>query len=153
MLRVPLPLVLVLVSTAWLTHAGEPLKPGKLTKEEQAALQPGLTLRLYHPDSPDKPLDARRVRLAALHVGEGTAPSPFVDPGRFTAKLSGYLKTALKGEFTFQIATVGSARLRINGKEVLKVENHTMATPEPIQLAKGYNRIEVDHVSSARGAS
>lgn len=153
MFRVLVPLVPILVATAWLTHAGEALKPGKLTKEEQAALQPGLTLRLYHSDAPDKPLDARRVRLAALHLGEGTAPSPFVDPGRFTVKLSGYLKTALKGEFTFRITTIGEARLRINGKEVLKVDNHTIATPEPIQLAKGYNRIEVDYVSNGRVAS
>src|SRR5260370_31745753 len=136
MVRVLVTLVPILFATGWLTRAGESPKPGKLTKQEQAALQPGLTLRLYHSDS-EKPLDARRVRLAALHLGEGTAPSPFVDPGQFTAKLSGYIKTALKGEFTFRMTTIGEARLRINGKEVLKVDNHTIATPEPIQLPKG----------------
>ena len=50
-------------------------KPGKLTKEEQAALQPGLTLRFYkEPNRRNSSLDARRVRLAALHVPAGGAP-------------------------------------------------------------------------------
>src|SRR5438046_9564729 len=93
-------LILPLASTAWLIGGGETLKLGKLSKQEQASLRPGLTLRFYRPDAPDKPIDARRVRLAALHLGEGTAPSPFIEPGRFTAKLSGYIKTALKGDFT-----------------------------------------------------
>src|SRR5258708_1660586 len=118
-------ILLAVAATNWLTNAGEPLKPGKLTKEEQAALQPGLTLRFFGTDAPNKTLDAHRVRLAALHLGEGAAPSPFVDPGPFTAKLTGYLKTALKGEFTFRMTCIGSARLRINGTEVLKVANHT----------------------------
>src|SRR5215471_17586344 len=52
-------------------QAGEPFKPGKLSKEEQAALKPGLSLRFL--DKENKPLDARRVRLAALHLGEAAS--------------------------------------------------------------------------------
>src|SRR5438876_165579 len=72
---------------------GAPFKPGKLPAADVAALQQGLTLRFYRDG---KPLDARRVRLAALHVPAGEAPSPFVPPGPFAAKLTGYLKNSLK---------------------------------------------------------
>ncbi len=43
-------------------------------------------------------------------------------------------------------------RLRINGKDVLSADNRTAETPQPIVLAKGYNRIEVDYTSPMRGA-
>src|SRR5258707_15429760 len=55
---------------------GEPFKAGKLPPAAVAALQPGLTLRFYAKADDAKPLDARRVRLAALHVPQGTPPSP-----------------------------------------------------------------------------
>jgi cytochrome c2 len=130
--------------------AGDTLKPGRLSKQEQAALQPGLTLRIYRSDTL---LDTCRVRLAAHYVGPGEAPSPFVDPGPFSARFTGYLKISLRGEFTFRVACVGSARLRINGKDVLKAENHTATTPTPVPLVKGHNRLEIDYTSPARGAS
>jgi cytochrome c2 len=142
----------VIVTTAlctvpWFGHAGDTAKPGKLTREEQAALQPGLALRLHRNDQSD----TRRVRLAALHVPAGAAPSPFLDPGAFTAKLSGYLKTALKAEFSFQLVAVGKATLRINGKVILNVNDGSKDTGEPVQLAKGYNRLEVECASRATG--
>ncbi len=145
--RAILLLLLILGGIAWLGHAGETLKPGKLSKEEQAALQPGLALRIASKDV----TDTRRVRLAALHVPAGSAPSPFLDAGPFTAKLSGYLKTALKSEFSFRLFAKGSATLRINGKDVLRADNTAKDTSEQIQLAKGYNRIEVDFTSPTAG--
>ncbi len=137
--------------TAWLTHAGETPRPGKLTKAEQAALKPGLTLRFFAAEGAASSADARRVRLAALHVGAGAAASPFIEPGPFRARLSGYVKTSLKGEFSFRVTARGSAVLRINGKEVLKAENASLGTAEAIPLAKGYNRIEIDYASPAKG--
>ncbi len=98
--------VLAVGAAAWYSRAGETLKPGRLSKAEQAALQSGLTLRVYRKDTL---LDARRVRLAALYVEDGTAPTPFVEAGPFAAKLNGYLKTSLKGEFSFRIACTGKA--------------------------------------------
>src|SRR4051794_24584229 len=47
---------------------GKPFKPGKLSPAEVAALTPGLTLRFYAKANDAKPVDARRIRLAALHV-------------------------------------------------------------------------------------
>src|SRR6266542_3287392 len=77
-------------------QSGEAFKPGKLPPADVAALQQGLTLRFYAKGGDQKPLDARRVRLAALHVPAGDAPSPFVPPGPFAAKLTGYIKNPLK---------------------------------------------------------
>src|SRR5437870_2535302 len=58
----------------------EPFKPGKLPPAEVAALAPGLTVRFYAKPDDAKPLDARRIRLAALHIPKDTPPSPFLPP-------------------------------------------------------------------------
>ena len=69
---------LTLCSIAGAFQPGDPFKPGKLPSAEQAALAPGLTLRFY---ADAKPLDARRVRLAALHVPKDSPHSPFLASG------------------------------------------------------------------------
>ncbi len=124
---------------------GEPFKPGKLPSADVAALQQGLTLRFYQGG---KPLDARRVRLAALHVPAGDAPSPFVPPGPFVAKLSGYIKNPLKGDYSFRLVGNGTITLKINDKVVLK--NSDKKDVE-IELAKNYNKLEIDYVSPEKG--
>jgi mono/diheme cytochrome c family protein len=138
-----------LVAVALGGQVGEPLKPGKLPKDEQAALVPGLTFRLMGPG--EKPIDVHRVRLAALHVPEGTPPSPFVKPGPFVARFSGYLKAPLRSEYQFQIDAKGNASLRINGKEVLRADNQTSETTDPVELARGYNRIDIAFTAPAKG--
>src|SRR5439155_3192818 len=100
-----------LVATGWLANAQQPLKPGKLSKDEISKLQPGLTLRFYTPGN-DLALDARRVRLAALHVPEGSPHSALLPPGRFVARVAGLLKLDLKGEYTFKLLGSGDAVLR-----------------------------------------
>src|SRR5258705_12429795 len=112
--------VLVLCSVATAFQPGEPFKPGKLPPAEVAALAPGLTLRFYAKADDATPLDARRVRLAALHVPRDTPPSPFVSAGPFHAKLTGYLKNPLKGDYRFRLTGTGTIVLRINDKELLK---------------------------------
>lgn len=126
-----------------------PFKPGKLPKEEVAALKQGLTLRLFQGKS-DKPLDTRNVRLAALYVPEGQPPSVIVPPGPFTARFTGYLKVSLRGDFQFRLEAKGNARLLINTTEALKAENN-LATSEMISLAKGYNKVDVEYTSPASG--
>src|ERR1700722_6297748 len=97
-------------------QAGEPFKPGKLSKDEIAKLDPGLTLRFL---SNGLVLDARRVRLAALHVPEGSAPSVQIPAGKFEAELTGLLKLSLKGEYSFKVVGSGNAKLAINGKTIV----------------------------------
>jgi cyclic lactone autoinducer peptide len=70
-------------STVLAYQPAEPFKPGKLPPAEVAALQPGLTLRFRAKAGDAKSLDARRVRLAALHVPKGDPPTPFCRRGPF----------------------------------------------------------------------
>jgi mono/diheme cytochrome c family protein len=130
-------------------HPGEPFKPGKLPPADVAALAPGLTLRFYAKADDAKPLDARRVRLAALYIPKETPPSPFIAPGPVYAKLSGYLKNPLKGDYRFRLTGTGAIVLRINGKEAAKNDG----TEAEVELAKNYNRIEIIYASPANGNS
>lgn len=146
--------IALLGAGAWaLQPAPGKLRPGRLPKEIQAALKPGLTLRLYRDSAAKEPLDARRVRLAALHVPEGGAPSPLLPPGPFAARLTGYVKTPLRAQYTFRLVTTGPATLTINGKQILKTTPAAAGqlTSEPIELAKGYNALEVLLVRPRKG--
>lgn len=142
--------LLALSSFAPAYQPGEPFKPGKLTPTEVAALQPGLTLRFHARPGDAAALDARRVRLAALHVPAGSAPSPFVAAGPFHAKLTGYLKNPLKGAYNFKLVATGEATLKVNDKLALTLPADKDKGVE-IELAKNYNRIEVAVTSPATG--
>ncbi|MBI1833117.1 MAG: c-type cytochrome [Planctomycetes bacterium] len=125
-------------------HSQQPFKPGKLPPADVAALQPGLTLRFY---ADAKTLDARRVRLAALHVPKDSPPSPFIAPGPFHAKLVGYLKNPLKGDFRFRLIGTGTMSLRINDKEILSAPGKEVE----VELAKNYNKVEIIYASPKNG--
>jgi mono/diheme cytochrome c family protein len=129
-------------------QAGEPFKPGKLSKDEIAKLEAGLTLRLL---SNGLIVDARRVRLAALHVPEGSAPSIQVPPGQFEAELTGLLKLPLKGDYSFKVVGSGNAKLAINGKTIVALEKGAAKASAPIELVKGYNLVTVHYTSPAMG--
>ncbi|MBM3994234.1 MAG: c-type cytochrome [Planctomycetes bacterium] len=128
-------------------HSNQPFKPGKLPPADVAALQPGLTLRFYARPGDAVALDARRIRLAALHVPKGAAPTPFVDAGPVHAKLTGYLKNPLKGDYRLRMIGTGTMSLRVNEKEVLKDAGKEIE----VELAKNYNRIEVVYSGPAGG--
>jgi mono/diheme cytochrome c family protein len=128
--------------------AGEPFKPGKLSKEEIAKLDPGLTLRFV---SNGLVIDARRVRLAALHVPQGSAPSVQIAPGKLEAELTGLLKLPLKGEYAFKLVGSGDAKLAINGKTTVALENGTAKASAPVELVKGYNLLTLNYTSPGEG--
>jgi mono/diheme cytochrome c family protein len=127
---------------------GDPFKPGKLSKDDIAKLEPGLNLRFV---SNGLVIDACRVRLAALHVPEGSAPSVLVAPGNFEAELTGLLKLGLKGEYRFKLVGNGAAKLSINGKPVVVLENGVAKESAAIELVKGYNLVTVNYSSPAKG--
>ncbi len=135
-------------ASVWAYQTNEPFKPGKLSPADQAALAPGLTLRFYAKPGDAKPLDARRIRLAALHVPKDSPPSPFLAAGPVHAKISGYIKNPLKGSYSFRLTGAGTMTLRINDKDVLKGD---AKAPVEIELAKNYNRIEISYSSPANG--
>ncbi len=141
---------LALCSAAPSSQPGEPFKPGKLPPAEVAALAPGLTLRFYAKPDNKTPLDARRVRLAALHVPADSPPTPFIAPGPFHAKLTGYLKNPLKGDYSFKLVGTGAITLKVNDKTILTLPADTDKSVE-IELTKNYNKIEIACMSSAKG--
>ena len=106
-------------------------------------------MRFYARPGDAKSLDARRVRLAALHVPAGTPPSPFVARGPVHATLSGYLKNPLKGDYRFRLTGTGTMSLHINGKEILKEPGKEAE----IELAKNYNKIEIAYAGPKTGDS
>src|SRR4051812_20555451 len=109
--------ILGLAGLLWSQAGGEPFKPGKLPKEEQAALVQGLTAKFL--TSADRPhaVDVKRVRVAALHVPASTVPTPFLSPGPYTVLFTGYVKAPIRSEYTFQVLARGRATLSINQKE------------------------------------
>jgi mono/diheme cytochrome c family protein len=140
--------LLVVGGLLGIANAGDTFKPGKLTKEEIAKLQPGLTLR-FHGEGDGTVLDTRRVRLAALHVPEGSPASILVP--RAEARLHGLIKLPLKGEYTFKLVGTGDAKLRFNGQEVASMRQRAGKESAPVELVKGYNKIEVTYVPPAQG--
>jgi mono/diheme cytochrome c family protein len=143
-------LSLLFLGVAWTAQTPEGFKPGKLPKEEVAALQPGWILRFYDA-SGTKLLDTRPARVAALHVPEGTAPSPALPSGLFVAKLTGYFKIPLRNEYHFHLFARGAAALRVNGKETLIVTDGTTQTKDVVELARGYNLLELTLTAPAKG--
>lgn len=53
-------------------------------------------------------LDARQVRLPALFLAQGKAPTPFVEPGPFRCRWEGFLKLDLNSERAFELEGVGA---------------------------------------------
>ncbi|HEX3315725.1 MAG TPA: c-type cytochrome [Gemmataceae bacterium] len=129
--------------------AGDPFKPGKLPKAQQAALVTGLAAEFLGADTKAAPLDVQRVRLAALFVPAGQAPTPFVT-GPYSIRYTGYLKAAERGDYVFKAVVLGELELRVNDKEALRAKDTTAASP-PGELARGYNKIEIRYHPPAKG--
>jgi mono/diheme cytochrome c family protein len=143
-------ILLITCAVAAALQPGDPFKPGKLPAAEVAALQPGMTLRFYGKPGDKTPLDTRRVRLAALHVPADSAPTPFLAPGPIHAKLTGYIKTPLKGMYSFRLHGSGTIALKINEKQILTLPADKDKSVE-VELAKNYNRIEITCTSPEKG--
>jgi mono/diheme cytochrome c family protein len=133
------------------SNAGDAFKPGKLSKEEIARLQPGLTLR-FHGEGYSHVLDSRRVRLAALHVPEGSPASVLLRHEDFkSASLQGLVKLPLGGGYNFKLVGTGDAVLRFNGQEVAGMKQGVSKESAVVDLVKGYNKIEVHYFPPAKG--
>lgn len=105
---------------------------------------PGLLQTLTSLDDPAV-TDTRVARLAATHVTCGTAPSPWLPPGKFRSTWRGYLKSDLNDEMRFHLAGIGQAVLRLNGQEVVRGELSESAgvASEPVAVKRGLNRFEL----------
>lgn len=150
MSRYTIPFV-IFIAGGLLGQAGDAFKPGKMTKEEMAKLEPGLTLRFYSDDE-EAVVDSRRVRLAALHVPEGGNASILVPAGKFkAASLNGLLKLPLGGDYQFKLVGTGDAVLRVNDKEVAGMVKGVGKEAGAVELVKGYNKIELRYLRPPKG--
>ncbi len=100
--------------------------------------------------------DARVARLAALHVPEGEAPSPFLDAGPFVASFRGAVELDLNDSLRFTVRGNGSVRLSIRGEVVLEQDalphdGAAVSTDGAVRLRKGLNPIELVYRSAERG--
>jgi cbb3-type cytochrome oxidase cytochrome c subunit len=139
-------------------HARLP-RPGELSADELAHLQPGILARFEarqaakrSPQEQHGTATTRRQRLFALAVAKGETPANGMRAGPFTAQLTGYVKSALRGDATFSLAGRGRASLRINDREVTRASGDlSTAAPATVALRKGYNRIELVYESTDAG--
>lgn len=83
--------------------------------------------------------DARRERLAALHVPAGQPVSPFLAPGSFKARWEGSLVSEVRQEVRFRVVGGASAKLTISGKPVPNLAEGGDAT-----LDKGENTLVLE---------
>ena len=89
----------------------------------------------------------------ALHVAQGTSPTPFLPAGPFTADFEGLLSVDLRDDYQFRAELSGSARLSIGEAVVLTASGPgaPVTTTKPIRLARGPNRFKVTYTSPPSG--
>ncbi|MFG0332391.1 MAG: hypothetical protein ACF8TS_03420, partial [Maioricimonas sp. JB049] len=126
---------------------------GRLTQQQTDSLQPGFLWKFRPLTGTKEFSDARASRLVTLTASTSDSVTPFVEPGPFEARGTGYLKMPLPAAATFRVEGRGSVRLRINDQDVLggRGEDLSLIARRTVQLNGGYNRIEMDYLSPREG--
>lgn len=117
-------------------------------------IEPGLTLTITPAKGdPAAVGDKRTARLVSLYVPAGQPPTPFTEPGAFTATFEGYIVKDVWDKVEFVVQGTGSVTLTVNGKELMNQAGPELAgkPSEKIRLDKGKNRIAVTYRSPATG--
>jgi mono/diheme cytochrome c family protein len=99
--------------------------------------------------------DARAGRLLSLRVSEGSAATPFLSPGKFSATFSGFLNIRLRGEYSFAVLGRGRVVVKVKGQAVLEASGEDFGGKASglVKLEKGKNPIEVVYESAEKGDS
>lgn len=105
---------------------------------------PGLALKIGD--------DVRSVRLCALSVPAGSAPSSFAPPGPFVAVFEGFVSVDLGTEATFSAEGTGKLSLTINDKPALEAPD-LAKNPQgkALMLKKGRNKLVARYEPPAAG--
>ncbi|HYE18159.1 MAG TPA: c-type cytochrome [Tepidisphaeraceae bacterium] len=106
--------------------------------------EPGVTLTFEQ----NGRIDTRPARLIALRVPAGQAPSPFLQPGSFTATFAGFINMRLRAEVEFRVESSGPFVLKIADKVVFQGDG-TAVMPDLAKLQKGKNPFELTFTSPA----
>lgn len=88
-----------------------------------------------------------------LYVPAGQTPSPFVEPGKFTAVWDGFINVDLRDNYTFSAELNGAVKMEINGETVLEATGTGAATAptKRVRLNKGNNVLKVQFTSPDSG--
>jgi mono/diheme cytochrome c family protein len=107
--------------------------------------EPGLLLTVGAQGA-DQPLSHTEVAPAVkLFVPAGTAASPFVPPGPFTARWKGTLWPEMRGQHILLAEVQGDLQVRINDQVVLASEvGKPQVRSRPILLDRKANKLDVD---------
>jgi cytochrome c551/c552 len=97
--------------------------------------------------------DYRITRMAALHVPQGTDPSPFVSAGGFSSSWRGYLRSPLNTKVQFSFEGNGTVKMFVNGEVVVSSAQGLIngLKSKPLDLIGGLNRIEIFYQSPHSG--
>ena len=122
---------------------------GRLTQQITDALRPGFLWTFRPLTGTTDFTDARAARLVTLRSEVTDAVTPFLEPGPFEARGTGYIRMPLPAAATFRVEGRGTVRLRINDQDVLggRGDDLSLIARRTVQLNGGYNRIEVDFLS------
>ncbi|HZL36715.1 MAG TPA: hypothetical protein VFC78_15455 [Tepidisphaeraceae bacterium] len=99
------------------------------------------------------PPDVHSVRMLAMYVANGAAPSPFTAPGPFRATFEGDINMRLRDFLAFFAQGRGKLTITINSKAALKTAGDDLSaqTGKPIRLNKGKNHLLATYESPAAG--
>jgi mono/diheme cytochrome c family protein len=138
----------VVLAVAWggiaaIVHAQTP--PPAASED----LAPGLKLTF----TSNGVTDARPARLIAISVPANSPPTPFLQPGPFTATWEGFINLRIRGEYAFHPAGNGSLKVLINDKPALTASGDDLSNTrsEPFKLTKGKSKIRVEYTSPEKG--
>ncbi len=111
-----------------------------------------LTLRPLAGGEPDH----RRARRAALFVGAGESPSPFIEPGPFLAVFRGELVLPQRDKVRFRVRGSGRAQLELDGRVVFESESDESSRlaegwSPPVRVRAGRTAIVLSYRSPDRG--
>jgi mono/diheme cytochrome c family protein len=112
----------------------------------------GLTLTFQSKIDGVLKTDSRSARLVTLMVPTGSAPTPFLKPGPFTAKFEGFIVQKIRGDFNFSANGNGAVKISVNDKLIFDANGDLGAgDPKPATLTKGKNKLLVEFTSPAQG--
>ena len=98
-------------------------------------------------------IDQRTARALALYVPGGSAPTPFVAAGPFTATFEGFINKDMWDKVKFTAEGSGALTFTVNGTAVLEIAGPELAAGKAgkIKLNKGANAISLVYKSPPTG--
>ncbi len=98
-------------------------------------------------------VDIRSARVVSLFVPAGTAPSPFIAPGPFTATFEGNINKDVWDFIAFSAEGAGSLSLTIGDKTILEIAEGDLSgtKSKETKILKGANPFKLVYKSPANG--